>query len=306
MLVSQQQKLQDEIQTLAGRHGRSRAALIPILQELQETHASVSDFAMQVVADELGIHPAEVYGVVSFYAFLHHEPRGRFQIRLCQTISCDLAGKARVARQLENELGIRFGETTPDGRFSLEWASCLGMCDQGPALLVNDRVYTRVSPERVHRLCGVGAEHLAAVFDNLVHLIGRHAGVDAIVDEQRRALVAHAQAAGPLEAEAAVRRGLAEGDAQLVLELARYAGLAGEIARNRLAQPHLEPAPRFVVQEGVERDDPVDLGGVNAEFVGYDLHGKVGDRRVLALEYLQDRHQRGAGLPVLGDEGLDL
>jgi NADH:ubiquinone oxidoreductase subunit E len=105
-----------------------------------------------VVADELGIHPAEVYGVVSFYAFLHHQPRGRFQVRLCQTISCDLAGKARVARQLENELGIRFGETTADGRFSLEWASCLGMCDQGPALLVNDRVYTRVSPEQVHRI----------------------------------------------------------------------------------------------------------------------------------------------------------
>lgn len=152
MLVSQQQKLQDEIRSLVGRHGRGRASLVPILQELQEQHSSVSDFAMQVVADELGIHPAEVYGVVSFYAFLHHEPRGRFQIRLCQTISCDLAGKARIARQLENELGVRFGETTADGRFSLEWASCLGMCDQGPALLVNDRVYARVGPEQVHRI----------------------------------------------------------------------------------------------------------------------------------------------------------
>ena len=96
MLVSQQQKLQEEIRGLVARHGRSRAALMPILQELQRRYASVSDFAMQVVADELGIHPAEVYGVVSFYAFLHHEPRGRFQIRLCQTISCDLA--AKIAR----------------------------------------------------------------------------------------------------------------------------------------------------------------------------------------------------------------
>jgi NADH:ubiquinone oxidoreductase subunit E len=152
MLVSQQQKLQDEIHELVGRHGRTRAALMPVLQELQQKYLSVSDFAMQVVADEIGIHPAEVYGVVSFYAFLHHEPRGRFQIRLCQTISCDLAGKARVARQLENELGVRFGETTADGRFSLEWASCLGMCDQGPALLVNERVYTKVTPDQVHRI----------------------------------------------------------------------------------------------------------------------------------------------------------
>jgi NADH:ubiquinone oxidoreductase subunit E len=152
MLVSQQQKLQEEIHELVGRWGRTRVALIPVLQELQRKYGSVSDFAMQVVADELGIHPAEVYGVVSFYAFLGHAPTGRFQIRLCQTISCDLASKDRVARQLENELGIRFGDTTADGRFSLQWASCLGMCDQGPALLVNDRLYTRVTPEHVHRI----------------------------------------------------------------------------------------------------------------------------------------------------------
>lgn len=152
MLVNQQQRVVDDVRALVGRYGRERSSLMPVLQELQRAHRSIPDFTMQVVADELGIHPAEVYGVVSFYAFLHHEPTGRFQVRLCQTISCDLAGKARVARQLENELGIEFGETTPDGRFGLEWASCLGMCDQGPALLVNDRVYTRVTPERVHEI----------------------------------------------------------------------------------------------------------------------------------------------------------
>jgi [NiFe] hydrogenase diaphorase moiety large subunit len=152
MLVSQQQQIQDEIRACVERHGRTRAALMPVLQEIQQRHSRVSDFAMQVIADELRIHPAEVYGVVSFYAFLHHEPRGRFQIRLCRTISCDLACKARVARQLENELGIGFGDTTEDGRFSLEWASCLGMCDQGPALLVNERIYTRVTPDQVHQI----------------------------------------------------------------------------------------------------------------------------------------------------------
>ena len=152
MLVSQQQKVQNEIHELADRHGRTRDALMPILQDIQTRHAAVSDFAMQVVADELKIHPAEVYGVVTFYSFLHHNPQGRFQIRLCQTISCDMSGKARVARQLENELGIKFGHTTADGRFSLEWASCLGMCDQGPALLVNDRVYTCVTPDQVHQI----------------------------------------------------------------------------------------------------------------------------------------------------------
>ncbi len=152
MLVSQQQKILDEVRALVGQLGRGRSALIPILQVLQGKYGVITDFAMQTVADELGIHPAEVYGVVSFYAFLNNEPKGRFVIRLCQTISCDLAGKARVARQLENELGVAFGQTTADGRFSLEWASCLGMCDQGPALLVNDRIYTKVTPDRVHEI----------------------------------------------------------------------------------------------------------------------------------------------------------
>ena len=88
MLVNRQQRMQDLIQRLVERHGRTRSALIPILQDLQRDESVVSDFAMQVVADELGIHPAEVYGVVSFYSFLNHEPRGRFVLRLCRTISC--------------------------------------------------------------------------------------------------------------------------------------------------------------------------------------------------------------------------
>jgi len=152
MILNQQQKAQADVRELVARFGRDRSALLPVLQELQKRHGAIHDFDMQVVADELGLHPAEVYGVVSFYAFLHHEPRGRFQILLCRTISCDLAGTARVARQLENELGIPFGGTTRDGRFSLEWASCLGLCDQGPALLVNGTVYTRVGPETVHTI----------------------------------------------------------------------------------------------------------------------------------------------------------
>ena len=164
MLVGQQQRLQDDIRALVERFGRKRSALIPVLQELQKAHTTVSDFAMQVVADELSIHPAEVYGVTSFYAFLRQESRGRFVFRLCGTISCELSGKSRVARQLENALGIRFGETTADGRFGLEWASCLGMCDQGPALLVNDRVYTGVTPEQVH-----------AIIDECKSTFGAHA-----------------------------------------------------------------------------------------------------------------------------------
>lgn len=152
MLVTERERLKDDIATWTGTLGKGRTALIPILQEVQRKHGQISDFAMQVVADQLDIHPVEVFSVVSFYSFLDFEPLGRFVIRLCRTIPCDMAGKDRVATQLENDLGIEFGETTPDGKFTLQWTNCLGMCDQGPALLINDRVFTRVTPDKVHEI----------------------------------------------------------------------------------------------------------------------------------------------------------
>jgi [NiFe] hydrogenase diaphorase moiety large subunit len=152
MLVTERERLRDEITALADRLGRERSSLIPMLQEVQTRYLQISEYAMQVVADLLDIHPVEVYSVASFYSFLDHAPKGRFVIRLCRTISCDMAGKDAVARQLQNDLGIEFGETTTDDKFSLEWANCIGMCDQGPALLVNDQVFAKVTPEKVHEI----------------------------------------------------------------------------------------------------------------------------------------------------------
>lgn len=150
MLITEQDKLRQDIIQWAGEWGNRRDCLIPLLQQVQRKHYEITDFSMQVIADVLDIHPVEVYSVVSFYSFLDEKPKGHFVVRLCRTLSCDMAGKTRVARQLETDLGIRFGESTPDGKFTLEWANCIGMCDQGPALLVNEKVYTRVTPELVH------------------------------------------------------------------------------------------------------------------------------------------------------------
>jgi NADH:ubiquinone oxidoreductase subunit E len=150
MLVTERERLRADVDTWTAEFGADRSAMLPILQAIQAKYHEISPYAMQVVADRLGLHPVEVYSVVTFFAFLHAEYRGRFVIRLCQTITCDMAGKDRIARQLENDLGIEFGQTTPDGKFSLEWASCIGMCDRGPALLVNDQVFTRVTTDSVH------------------------------------------------------------------------------------------------------------------------------------------------------------
>jgi [NiFe] hydrogenase diaphorase moiety large subunit len=152
MLVTERQIQAEEIQALAEKYEKNRASLMPILQAIQAKYNHISDFAMQEIARHLDIHPVEVYGVVTFYAFLQTKKTGKFVIRLCRTLSCDMAGKSRVARQLESELGIAFGETTPDGHFTLEYANCLGLCDQGPSMLVNDVAFTRVTPERVHEI----------------------------------------------------------------------------------------------------------------------------------------------------------
>lgn len=152
MLMTERERMTAEIRALANRFGKDRAALVPILREIKNKYSRINDFSMQVIADELGIHPVEVYSVASFYAFLGTSAQGKFVIRLCRTISCDMQGKDRVKRQLENDLGISFGETTKDGKFSLEWANCMGMCDQGPALLVNNMLHTHVTPEKVHQI----------------------------------------------------------------------------------------------------------------------------------------------------------
>jgi len=152
MLVTQQEQLRADVTALVDKLGPGRSSLIPILQDVKRRHHGIDTDAMQIVADLLDIHPVEVYGVATFYAFLDPAAQGEFVVRLCRTVSCELAGKDAIARQLEAELGIAFGETSDDSRFTLGWASCMGMCDQGPALLVNDRVYTRVTPETVREI----------------------------------------------------------------------------------------------------------------------------------------------------------
>jgi NADH-quinone oxidoreductase E subunit len=148
MLVLEKNSLSEEIEGLVKKYGSNRSALLQILQSIQRKHKYISDFAQQEVARLLNIHPVEVYSVITFYSFLCSKPKGRNIIRLCRTISCDLAGKEMIEDAVKRELGISFGETTKDKRITLEYTNCLGMCDQGPAMLVNEKVYTHLDPEK--------------------------------------------------------------------------------------------------------------------------------------------------------------
>ncbi len=147
MLEFEKNALSEEIESLVAQYENNRSSLLQILQAVQRKHKYISDFAQQEIARLLNIHPVEVYSFITFYSFLHSEPRGRNIVRLCRTISCDIAGKNEVEEAVKRELGISFGETTKDKRITLEYTNCLGMCDQGPAMLVNEKVYTHLDPE---------------------------------------------------------------------------------------------------------------------------------------------------------------
>lgn len=148
MLLLEKNAMTEEIEQLVSKYGQERSSLLSILQDIQRKHRHIPDFAQQEIARLLNIHPVEVYSVISFYSFLSTEPKGKYVVRLCQTISCDMQGKAAVAKAIERELGIKFGETTKDKKFTLEYANCVGMCDQGPAMIINERVYTKLTPEK--------------------------------------------------------------------------------------------------------------------------------------------------------------
>ena len=149
MLVMERNALSEEIEELVRIYGSERSSLLQILQAIQRKHNYISDFAQQEVARLMNIHPVEVYSVISFYSFLHSMPQGRNIVRLCRTISCDMKGKEDLAAAIERELGIKFGETTRDKKFTLEFTNCLGMCDQGPAMIINERVYSHLNAEKV-------------------------------------------------------------------------------------------------------------------------------------------------------------
>jgi len=133
-------------------HGRDRARLLDILLALHRQIGHLDGSTLGAIAAELSLPRADVEGVASFYSFFSTEPKGRVVIRLCNDVPDVMQGAERVAEGLEEELGIRFGETTPDGQFTLEWTSCIGLSDQAPAALFNQIPVPSLGPWSARRL----------------------------------------------------------------------------------------------------------------------------------------------------------
>ncbi len=141
-------EVQELVKSLADKYGRKRENLLHILQGIVEQERYLSDVALTEVARELDMSAAQVYGTATFYTFLDTEPRGKYVIRICRTISCDMKGKNQIIQAIEDALKIKLGETTQNKKFTLLETNCMGWCHEGPAMLINDQVYTNLSVDK--------------------------------------------------------------------------------------------------------------------------------------------------------------
>ncbi len=123
--------------------------LMTVLTQVQKVTSVISREVTGVISREMGIPLPKVYSFVTFYAMLSVKPQGKYVIRMCKSAPCHVRGAQEIVDAIEEQLGIKAGETTEDGRFTLEYCPCLGLCEFSPAIMINDRTYGNLTPETV-------------------------------------------------------------------------------------------------------------------------------------------------------------
>jgi NADH:ubiquinone oxidoreductase subunit E len=126
-----------------------RGAVIPVLQKAQEIYGWLPKEVLKVISEEMGVPLSQIYGVVTFYSQFYLSRRGRHIVRQCDGTACHVKGAARIIETIENHLGIKAGETTPDYRVTYEVVYCLGSCGLAPVAMVDDQVVGHLVPERM-------------------------------------------------------------------------------------------------------------------------------------------------------------
>lgn len=129
-----------------------KGSLITILQEVQEIYNYVPMEAIEYIANETGIKPAKIYGVLTFYTQFRMNPVGENLIMLCQGTACHVNGSERIEEAIKAELGISEGETTADGLFTLINVACLGCCSLSPVMMINGETFGKLTPDKVREI----------------------------------------------------------------------------------------------------------------------------------------------------------
>jgi NADH-quinone oxidoreductase subunit E len=142
------------IEELKKRYQNPQSVLLDALWLWQGEHGWISEEGMRFVGELLGAPLHHVLGVVTFYTMFNRKPVGRHKLEVCTNVSCMLRNSERLVKHIENRLQIKVGETTPDNRFTLFEAECLGSCGTAPAMQVGDRYYENLDEAKVDKILG--------------------------------------------------------------------------------------------------------------------------------------------------------
>ena len=127
-------------------------ALIPLVQSIQDEFGYIPPQCIPAISEALGLFPSQVQGVISFYAQLYTEPRGKHIVRVCRGTACHVRGGKTILKLVKQHLGIEEGETTPDWEYTLETVACLGVCALAPNVVISDQVHGHMNPKKVEQL----------------------------------------------------------------------------------------------------------------------------------------------------------
>jgi len=142
----------EKMEKILSKYAVDKSNLIQILNEVQEAYGYIPKNAQFAISEYLQMPMAEIYGVITFYSRFTLKPKGKYNVAVCLGTACFVKGSEKVLDRLKEKLGIDVGETTADGKFSIEATRCIGACGLAPVFTVNDEVYGNATPEMIDKV----------------------------------------------------------------------------------------------------------------------------------------------------------
>lgn len=142
----------EELEKLLCVYKQDKDNLIQILSDIQEHYGYIPAHAVKAVSEYLNVPTSEIYGIITFYKRFTIKPKGKYHITVCLGNTCYKNGSRKIMDRLEEKLGIKVGETTKDGKFSIEEARCFGLCGKGPVFTINEEVHVKATVQELDKI----------------------------------------------------------------------------------------------------------------------------------------------------------
>jgi NADH-quinone oxidoreductase subunit E len=140
------------IDAIVHKYNVEPGAIIPVLQEIQDSYGYVPTVVIERIAENMGIPSSDIFGIVTFYTQFRLQPMGKNLIKVCHGTACHLNGAERIAEAIAQATSAKEGETSPDGLFTVERVACLGCCSLAPCIMLNGEIHGRLKPEDIEKL----------------------------------------------------------------------------------------------------------------------------------------------------------